>query len=126
MKTGRLATLVAAVASIGWAAPVADAQPKRPGGNAAAGHTLALQACTGCHLVESDQPFKPIFAGKVHPPDFKDIANKPNVTAASLIHYLETLPTIPQDSRMANPDLTQEELRDVAAFILTLRGKPGG
>jgi hypothetical protein len=43
-----------------------------------------------------------------------------------LIYYLNTLPVIPQDSRMANPDLTAEQQADVVAFILTLRAKSGG
>jgi mono/diheme cytochrome c family protein len=100
----------------------AHAQPK-PVGDAKEGHTFALEACTGCHVVASDQPFKPIYAGDVHPPDFKDIANKPSVTADSLIHYLDTLPTIPKDSQMANADLTPEQTHDVVAYILSLRDK---
>jgi mono/diheme cytochrome c family protein len=92
-------------------------------GDAAAGRALALEACTGCHIVAADQPFKPIYTGSLRPPDFKDIANKPNTTAASLRHYLATLPTVPADSRMANPDLTAVQLEDVVAFIMTLRDK---
>lgn len=92
-------------------------------GNVQAGRAMALAACTGCHLVAPDQPFKPIYQGDLHPPDFKDIADQPNVTADSLIHYLDSLPTIPQDSHMANADLTGEQTRDVVAFILSLRNK---
>jgi len=37
--------------------------------------------------------------------------------------YLASLPVIPKNSQMANPDLTEEELRDVSAFIMSLRDK---
>jgi mono/diheme cytochrome c family protein len=110
---------LAAIATL-LTAPVARAQTNR-GGDAQEGRALALEACTGCHLVESDQPFKPIYQGELKPPDFKDIANQPNVTADSLIHYLDSLPTIPKRSRMANAVLTSEQTRDVVAFILSLR-----
>jgi hypothetical protein len=41
----------------------------------------------------------------------------------SLIHYLNTLPTIPKGSHMANADLTAEQTRDVVAYILSLRAR---
>lgn len=99
-------------------------QPKPIDGDVAAGRTLALQACTGCHLVASDQPYRPILKRTPRPPDFKDIANKPDVTAAWLRNYLASLPAIPtKSSQMANADLSEEEMRDVSAFIMTLRDK---
>jgi len=85
---------------------------------------MALLACTGCHLVAPDQPFKPVYAPPPHPPDFKEIANRPNITAASLQHYLETLPAVPENSHMPNLSLSSQEIRDVAAFIVSLRDKP--
>jgi hypothetical protein len=84
---------------------------------------LALLVCTGCHIVAPDQRFKPVYSGPPHPPDFKEIANRPDVTAASLQHHLENLPAVPKHSHMPNQVLSSGELRDVAAFILTLRGK---
>ena len=101
----------------------AHAQPKSSG-DAQAGRAFAIEACTGCHIVAADQPFKPIYAGTIHPPDFKDIANKPDMTPATLIHYLDALPTIPNHPHMANADLTPEQTRYVAAYILSLHGKP--
>jgi mono/diheme cytochrome c family protein len=118
----RFAVLPVVAAAVAYAQLAAHAQPK-PGGDAKEGRTFALEACTGCHIVALDQPFKPIYAGDIHPPDFKDIANKPGAAADLLIHYLDTLPTIPKDSQMANADLTPEQTRDVVAYILSLRGK---
>lgn len=106
------------------AAPALQAQTKLVAGSPASGRILALQACTGCHIVAPDQPFKPVFTGPPHPPDFKDIANDPNVTAAKLRAHLSSLPVVPRHPGMANPELTSEQLRDVAAFILSLRDKP--
>lgn len=93
------------------------------GSDVVAGRTLAMQACTSCHVVAADQPYMPIYKGAIHPPDFKDIANKPNVDAAWLRSYLASLPVIPKYAQMANVDLTEEQMRDVSAFIMTLRDK---
>lgn len=123
MKTRKLAALAAVALFTAWAAIAANA-PKIAAGDAEAGKRLALLACTGCHIVAPDQPFKPVYSGPPRPPDFKEIANKPDITAESLRRHLETLPAVPQNSRMPNPMLSTEELRDVAAFIISLRDKP--
>ena len=68
-------------------------------------------------------PAQPVFTGPPHPPDFKDIANAPNVTAATLQRHLSSLPAVPRRPSMANLELTSGQLRDVAAFILSLRDK---
>jgi mono/diheme cytochrome c family protein len=121
MKANRPVTGAAVAAYIGCTALGASAQTKPA--DVEAGRHLALLACTGCHVVTPDQPFKPIYEGTPHPPDFKDIANRPNVSAAALQHRLETLPAVPQKSGMPNQDLSGEELRNVVAFILSLRDK---
>lgn len=123
MKVKTLLVSAALAAGVLSAPPAADAQTRSPSGNVEAGRSLALEACTSCHVVAADQPFKPIYTGTPRPPNFKDIADGPNVTAASLEHHLQTLPTIPANSRMANPALTDEQCRDVVAFILSLRTK---
>jgi mono/diheme cytochrome c family protein len=87
-------------------------------GNADVGRKLALDACTGCHLVSDDQRFPPLLKG---PPSFREIANGPNVTAASLQRTIAALPQVPRNGRMANPLLTPDQLADVAAYIMTLR-----
>jgi mono/diheme cytochrome c family protein len=97
-----------------------SANPQKPAarGDAEAGHELAEQACTGCHVVSADQPFAPLLKGA---PDFREIANRPTVTAASLRRTIAALPLVPRKGRMANPHLTDDELADVAAYIMTLR-----
>ncbi|SRR5712671_6926293 len=80
----------------------------------------ALAACTGCHIISADQPFAPLLNG---PPDFRAIANRPNVTTASLRHTIASLPQMPPLGRMAmaNPLLNDDELANVVAYIMTLR-----
>ena len=122
MQMGRWAVL-AAIAALAASPASAIAQLKLAG-DPQAGRALALEACTGCHVVAPDQPFKPIYRGSPRPPDFQDIAGRAGVTAASLLHDLQSMPTIPKDSQMANADLTDGQARDVVAYILSLRGKP--
>jgi len=121
MKASRPFILAAIAVCIGWTPLGANAQTKPA--DAEAGRNLALRACTGCHVVAPDQPFKPIYAGPPYPPNFKDIANRSNLTAAALQHHLETLPAVPQNSRMPNQVLSGQELHNVVAFILSLRDK---
>jgi len=124
MKTRELAVFAVAVAAAAWAINAAQAQPKPVAGNVEAGRALALLACTGCHVVAPNQPFKPIYTGPPRPPDFKEIANGPGATAPYLEHHLETLPAVPENSHMPNPVLSSQEVRDVVAFIISLRDNP--
>jgi len=121
MLSRGVAILAAVAACTAFAATATYAQNKPVDGSAAAGRDLALQACTGCHVVASDQPYPPIYKGKGRPPEFREIANRPNVSAAWLHNYLASLPVIPKTGQMANPDLSEEDVRDVSAFIMTLR-----
>ena len=100
------------------AAESADAKKLADLGDADAGHDLAERACTGCHVVSADQPFAPLLNGAPH---FREIANRPDVTAASLRRTIAALPLVPRKGRMANPHLTDDQLADVAAYIMTLR-----
>jgi mono/diheme cytochrome c family protein len=91
-------------------------------GDANAGRDLALEACTGCHVVSNNQRFAPLLKGA---PDFREIANRPNLTAASLRRTIAALPQVPRKERMANPQLTDHQLADVTAYIMTLREQRG-
>ena len=106
------------VSLIAILAGTANAKEPADRGNADAGRELALRACTGCHIVSDDQRFPPLLTGA---PGFREIANRPNVTAASLRRTIAALPQVPRNGRMANPLLTNDQLADVAAYIMTLR-----
>jgi mono/diheme cytochrome c family protein len=121
--TRRWAALTAVAVFAAWGAPAAKEQTKSAEGNVQAGRALALLVCAGCHVVTPDQPFKPVYQGPPNPPDFKEIANKPGVTAESLRHHMETLPAVARNS-MPNLLLSDDQLRDVAAYIISLRDQP--
>jgi mono/diheme cytochrome c family protein len=96
------------------------AQESSAAGNVEAGRTLALLACTGCHVVLPNQPFAPLIGGLS---DFYTIANRPNTTQASLRRFLSDLPAVPPRGRMANPALTSDQMEDIVAFIMSLRDR---
>jgi mono/diheme cytochrome c family protein len=108
--------LLVSLAAIGAGSTSAQGQADRA--NATAGHEFALGVCTGCHVVAADQPFAPLISGA---PSFKEIANRPNVSAASLRRTISTLPQVPSHGRMANPLINEHELADTVAYIMTLR-----
>jgi cytochrome c551/c552 len=82
-------------------------------GNAAAGKAFALEVCTPCHVVASDQLSPRRFAVA---PDFDAIANTSAMTYMALHAFLSTShPTMP------NLILSDAEERNVIAYILGLR-----
>jgi mono/diheme cytochrome c family protein len=100
-------------------APVQAAEAQAPsaspgGGNPAAGRAFALQTCTPCHVVVSDQLSPRRFATG---PDFKEIANTPGQTAMALTVWLTATP----HPTMPNLVLTSDEAQNVIAYILSLR-----
>ena len=123
-KTWQYAAVAVMAACAAWATPAINAQEKSAEGDAVAGRAMALIACTGCHVVTPDQPFRPIYPGPPFPPNFSDIANRPNVTAASLQQHLDSLMAVPENSHMPKPVLSSSEVRDVITFIVSLRTKP--
>ena len=119
MKPGAWATLSLVAAFAATAPILTTATAAESGGNVQAGRDVALRSCTGCHVVASDQRFKPVYPRPLS--DFKTIANKPSTTTTSVRQFLERLPAVPKPGQMANPLLSGEELRDVAAYIVSLR-----
>jgi mono/diheme cytochrome c family protein len=124
LKAWQCAAVAAIAVAVAWTAPTTKAQVKLAEGDAVAGRELALIACTGCHVVIADQPFKPIYPGPPFPPNFSNIANGPSITAASLQKHLESLAAVAENSHMPKPVLSSSELRDVIAFIISLRTAP--
>ena len=107
-------TIGACLVGAFWATGAA-AQTPYAGGDARAGEELALQVCTACHVVAPDQREPRHYQGA---PDFVAIANGRAVTATSLAAFLRT----PHPS-MPNLILSSDEMRDVIAYILSLRGR---
>jgi mono/diheme cytochrome c family protein len=75
------------------------------------GRDLAKQLCANCHIVDSQQE-----QGLADVPSFNEIANKEGQTAGAIMAHImlpkHPMPTIP---------LTQDELSDLAAYILSMR-----
>jgi cytochrome c len=103
----RRTTLVAALAATTLSAYAQD-------GDIAAGHSFAREACSACHVVEAEQQRIPkrIFIA----PGFRNIANRPGMTATALRVFLTT-----SHPKMPNPIVTPEQMADVIAYILSLR-----
>jgi mono/diheme cytochrome c family protein len=81
-------------------------------GDPAKGLALARQACSECHAIDKTQARSPKDAA----PRFEAIANVRGMTATALTVALRT----PHRS-MPNIVLEPDELRDVAAYILSLK-----
>jgi mono/diheme cytochrome c family protein len=79
----------------------------------ARGLALAEQLCRNCHLVRPEQR-GPVPDGV---PSFMAVAARPGLTPsrveAALIH--------PPHPQMPDPPLSQQQIRDVAAYILSLK-----
>ena len=83
------------------------------------GKGLAERLCASCHTVSADQ-----YKRGENPasPQFQDIANRPGVTSQSLEKFLKTT----QHRQfiglsMPNPQLSDDEMTKVLAYILSLR-----
>ena len=76
------------------------------------GLTLAQQVCVACHAIDKRQDASPNPAA----PRFEAIANVPGMTAMALTVALRT-----PHRTMPNLVLDGDELRNVAAYILSLK-----
>jgi mono/diheme cytochrome c family protein len=77
------------------------------------GQQLAQKWCSDCHAVGAE---KAEAHGPV--PSFLSIAEMPSTTSISLHAFLQT-----SHERMPNLQLTQTQIDDVVAYILSLKGK---
>jgi len=113
----KLPSLAAALILVGTLVPAAHGQNAAPHGNVAAGRAFALNNCDACHLVASQQQLPPVAN---YGPSFFNIANKPTTTAESLVAFLGH----PHGyTNMPYPDLAPQDLANVVAYILSLRGQ---
>jgi mono/diheme cytochrome c family protein len=83
-------------------------------GDLAEGRHLAGMFCSNCHIIT---PTKQA-VGSNRVPTFSAVANRPSTTPASLRNSM--LRPHPQ---ISNLQATPDELRDLIAYILSLRGK---
>jgi mono/diheme cytochrome c family protein len=81
-------------------------------GNRGQGLTLAQTVCIACHAIDKRQEVSPNPAA----PRFEVIANVPGMTAMALTVALRT-----PHKTMPNLVLEGDEIRNVAAYILSLK-----
>jgi mono/diheme cytochrome c family protein len=77
------------------------------------GRRLALDVCASCHAVVAGQTRSPLDTA----PSFEEIAKTPGMTEAALAYWL----TAASHPTMPNLILSSQQLRDVSAYILSLR-----
>ena len=115
----RASCLVAAIVlTIGITTGAVLAQDTRHRADANAGRQLATRVCEECHVAASRQELPSSLTG--YGPSFYVIANKPDTTAQSLRAFLARPHAL---AKMPYPDLTADQITDVAAYILSLRGR---
>lgn len=96
------------------AAPLPAAWAQQPKLDTVHGRNVAERVCAGCHAIETGvQP------RQADIPSFPEIANRPGRTIDFIVDAMyqphPVMPGIP---------LTTQEMRDVAAYILTFRKSP--
>lgn len=84
------------------------------------GHQLALQICSACHIAAPDQSAPPILTNPA--PSFQTIADRPGTSAASLQNFLLSIHlSLANGKDMPNPQLTEDQANDLAAYVMSLR-----
>ncbi len=87
------------------------------------GRRVALLVCSTCHVVERGQPFGPALEPPATP--FQTIAQRSNIDADYLRTFLTTTHSSVSNLRaMPNPQLTDTYVRQVTAYLLSLRKRP--
>ena len=103
----RTAMLASALAATAWNATAQE-------GDVDAGRAFAREACITCHVVDPANASPRVVAIG---PNFQDIANTKGMTVTALRVFLTT-----SHPKMPNLILRPEQITDVSAYILSLRG----
>ena len=91
--------------------------------DASVGKGYARANCTYCHVISDDQEFTPPL--QPHGPKFTAIAAKAKNTPARLTTFLMmTHHDFRNAKGMPNPLLTNDQISDVVAYIVSLRKPP--
>lgn len=101
----------AAIAILAALLPL-QATPTRAQGDGQAGRALAQRLCAVCHMNEGQG--ERAAPGGI--PGFAAVANRPGQTAEGIEQWLRAVP-----ASMPNHHLSQQEMSDLAAFIMTLK-----
>ena len=102
----RLLVLLALILVPGWAMGQEEI------GNVAEGHAFARDVCAQCHAVERGEAASP----DERAAPFIEVASTPGLTPMALFAWLQT-----SHPNMPALLLDEDEMRDVTAYILSLR-----
>jgi mono/diheme cytochrome c family protein len=84
------------------------------------GHHLATLICSACHVAAPDQDFEPILRPPA--PPFVSIAERRDLTADYLQTFLSTTHRdVLNPKGMPNPLLLDYQIKQISAYILSLR-----
>ncbi len=84
------------------------------------GRHLAILLCTACHIVAPEQPYEPTLDPPA--PSFEAIAERRDVNAESLQHFLATTHQgLDNPNGMPNPGLADFQAKAIVAYLLSLR-----
>ncbi|HUI13862.1 MAG TPA: c-type cytochrome [Xanthobacteraceae bacterium] len=114
------ATAFALLGLICLIAPPAFSQTGNAADEIGKGHYLAVRVCSICHIAAPDQAAKPM----LNPPGppFQSIAQRPGLTADALEKFITTAHRgLDNPKGMPNPDLAAYQVKQVAAYIMSLR-----
>jgi mono/diheme cytochrome c family protein len=112
--------LVAACIIVCFAGCSATAQEGNGANEVSRGHELAAIVCSNCHVAAADQRFPPILNPPA--PSFTSIAQRKDVTAESLAKFITTTHRgLDNPSGMPNPSLADYQVKQVVAYLLSLR-----
>lgn len=112
----QLASLLVLSVTVG----AARAQQSQNADDIRQGHQLAAMLCAQCHVAAADQRFMP----EINPPapPFATIAQRPDLSADWLKTYLATTHRgLDNPKGMPNPYLADYQVRQVSAYLLSLR-----
>jgi mono/diheme cytochrome c family protein len=106
--------VLSVLASSAWS------QETAPADDVQQGHRLANLICSNCHVASSDQQFAPILRPPA--PSFESIAKRESTSADSIRKFLTTTHRdISSPDGMPNPQLLDFQVRQVAAYLMSLR-----
>jgi mono/diheme cytochrome c family protein len=84
------------------------------------GHQLAIILCANCHLAAPDQPSRPVLNPAA--PSFQSLAQRRDLTSDALAKFITTTHRgLDHPNGMPNPSLADYQVKQVVAYLLSLR-----
>ena len=108
------------LAALCLASGAARAQDADTANDVKKGHELAAIICATCHVAAADQRFPPQM--KPPAPSFESIAQRPTTSADTIKQFMNTTHRgLDSPKGMPNPYLADYQIKEVSAYILSLR-----